>query len=222
MPTDLNVTMFKFAEFCVGSSSERDKIINERESKRENDRRKREETGDSGGGGYYAGFLKTLRVNHWETNDIEKLEAAVIDLDLCKKGNKAKLEVYRQLKDLYVETWRAQDGASYFEVPRAKVPFTGLKVTVDPEVGMRAGRTERALKLRFSKDKELSTDLIEVCDYLLFEAARGGDWPRPWRPGIWDVYRSRLVDSQSPLDHMDEWVDQCAAEFVSLTGAARP
>ena len=60
----MQVTMLKFAEFCVGDSPERARII----CRREYDRRRRE-ANKSGGGGGYSGLLKVLREKHWETND---------------------------------------------------------------------------------------------------------------------------------------------------------
>ena len=209
------VTMFKFAEFCVGDSSKRGQIISKREADRKRRENLRQRSEEPRGGGYYAGLLKVLREQHWETNDIEQLDAAVFDLDLNKRGNSRKIETYQYLKERYVDTWRAQD-ARYFKVTRAQVAFGGLRVTVDPEVGMRTSTADRAFKLRFSK-QEVSTNLLDVCNYLLWEAASYAEWPRPWRPGIWGVYHSRLVDAQSPPDHIEEWVHQCAAEFVALS-----
>lgn len=210
----MQVTMFKFAEFCVGNSSDRNRII----SRRESDRRRRERA--RGGGGYYSGLLKVLREKHWETDDIEQLDEAVFDLDPSKRGRDQKLKTYQCLKGKYVDGWRDQD-ARYFKPARAPVSFGELTVIVDPEVGMRTSTAHRAFKLQFCKDEMLSSDLLDVCYYLLWEGADYANWPRIWTPGIWDVRHSRLLDAQSPRDHMEERVHQCAAEFVALSDRAR-
>ena len=119
-----------------------------------------------------------------------------------------------------MDTWRVQD-ASYFDVNSAGLSFGELSVMVDWVVGMRTSTADRALKLRFS-EVEMEPALLNVCDYLLWEEAHHADWPRTWRPGIWDVSHSRLVDAQRPLDHMEERVLQCAAEFVARLLAAPP
>ena len=216
----MQVTMFKFAEFCVGSSSDRNQIISRRESGRRRRERQRAR-GDvaSGGGGYYSGLLKVLREKHWETDDIQQLDEAVFDLDPSKRGRDQKLKAYQCLKGKYVDRWRPQD-ARYFKPTRAPVSFGELTVIVDPEVGMRTSTAHRAFKLGFFKD-EMSPALLEVCYYLLWEGADYANWPRIWSPGIWDVRLSRLLDAQSPHDHMEAWVHQCAAEFVALSDRAR-
>ena len=156
-----------------------------------------------------------LREQHWKTNDIEQLDEAVFDLDTSKHGGDKRLKTFQSLKGKYVDTWRVQD-ASYFDVNSAGLSFGGLSVMVDWVVGMRTSTADRALKLKFPED-EMGPALLEVCDYLLWEEALYADWPRTWRPGIWDVSHSRLVDAQRPLDHMEERVYQCAAEFVALS-----
>ena len=79
---------------------------------------------------------------------------------------------------------------------------------------MRTSRMERALKLWFPK-KDVSP-LLLVCSYLLWTAADYGDWPRPWRLGIWDVYNSELQDALPPTNgDMQRWVHECAAKFVA-------
>ena len=151
--------------------------------------------------------------------DIEQLDEAGFDLNPNKRGNRTRLQTYRCLKERYVDTWRSQ-GANYFKIKRADVSFGKLSVTVDPEVGMRTLTADRALKLWFY-EREVTTKIIGVCSYLLWEAAAYADWPRPWRPGTWDVYRSRLMDADPRPGHLEEWIHQCAAEFVALSAPAR-
>ena len=105
-----------------------------------------------------------------------------------------------------------------FKVDRAAVSFGELVVTVDPEIGMRTATEDRAFKL-WLPSKEVDS-LLDVCSYLLWEAAERARWPRIWRPGIWDVCLSRLVDAHRPFDQMEEWLHQCASEFVALSAPA--
>lgn len=213
-----NITMFKFAEFCVGDSSERGKIIAKREAQRRRRECLRKKGEEPGGGSYYAGLLKVLREKHWETDDIEQLDEAVFDIAPNTSGSCKKMKTYQYLKARYVDTWRDED-AMYFKIKPARIPFGGLNVTVDPEVGMRTETADRALKLWFSKQEVCN--LLDVCNYLLWEAAEYAEWPRPWRPGIWDVYHSRLEDEQRRLDHIEELVHRRAKEFQTLLARAR-
>ena len=216
----VNVTMSKFAEFCVGDSSERHKIISKRESDRLRQQSRRQMDLQSGGPGYYAGLLKVLRVNHWETDDIGQLDEAVFDLDPNKRGNRKKLQTYYSLKGKYVAKWRTEE-ARYFKVPRCQLPFENLRVAVDPEVGMRTSTADRTFKLWFF-EWQLTAEVIEVCSYLLWEAAEYAEWPRTSMPGIWAVRDSKLVDAQRPLDATEDLVRQRATEFVTLTSQAKP
>ena len=90
----MRVTMFKFAEFCAGSASDRDRIIDRRESDRRRRQRQRYkgEEPRGGGGDYYTGLVKVLREQHWKTNDIEQLDEAVFDLDTSKRGGDKRLK----------------------------------------------------------------------------------------------------------------------------------
>ena len=202
----LLVTLFKFAEFCVGGDDARADII-----------RKRHEAAQrppsAGGGDYYSGLRKVLREKHWETNDIQQLHEAIFDLDPTRRGNRKKLETYEYLKGKYVDTWRTQN-AECRRGYRARVPFGELSVTVDPEVMMRTSTEDIAFKLRFV-EAELTADFIGVCSYLLWEVADYAGRPRTELPGIWDVYHSRLEKAPRQLYPMEEWVHQCAADFVA-------
>ena len=207
----MQVTMSKFAEFCVGSPADRARIID----RREYDRQRRKD-GKKGGGGGYSVLLKVLREHHWETNDIEQLDAAVIDIDPNTSGYLKILKTYRCLKDKYVSKWRTQAADYFGEIKRADVSFGELSVTVDPEVGMWTSTEHRVFKLWFL-EQEISEQILAVCSYLLWEGAAYAPWPRHWRPGMWDVRNSRLMAARSPADGMDEWIHECAAEFVALS-----
>ena len=211
------VMMFKFAEFCVGDSSARDRIIKKREAGRRRAEKLRQRHKEPGGGDYYSVLRKQFREKHWQTGDIHQLAEATFDLDPCKHGKQ--LQDYEDLTGKYVDMWRAED-ASYFEVPSAQVSLGDLSVTVDWVVGMRTHEAERAFKLWLFKH-DFPPNILDVCSYLLWQAAEHAQWPRPWRPGIWDVRSSRLLEVVSPPDGTEEWVHQCAAEFVARSTRAR-
>ena len=209
-----NITMTKFAEFCVGNANERARIIAKRAAAQQQITARRERGAPIGGGDYYAGLRKVFREKHWETNDIHQLDEAVFDIDLSKRGNPKRLQTYQNLKRKYVDTWQDDNATSYFKVAPADVSFGALNVIVNPEVGMRTHEVERAFKLWFGVC-DLQPNILDVCYYLLWEAADYANWPRPWGPGIWDVRRSRLFEAVSPRTDMEEWVHQCADEFVA-------
>ena len=168
-PRTMRMTMFKFAEFCAGSDSDRDRIIGRRlsERRRREQQRDKGEASRGGGGGYYTGLVKVLREQHWKTNDIEQLDEAGFDLDTSKRGGEKKLKAYQCLKGKYVDTWRVQD-ASYFDVNSAGLRVGELSIMVDPVVGMRTSTADRALQLRFPA-VEMEPAVLNVCDYLLWE-----------------------------------------------------
>ena len=210
-----NIAMTKFAEFCVGNANKRARIIAKRTAAQQQHNARRERGEPTGGGDYYAGLRKVFREKHWETNDIHQLDEAVFDIDLSKRGNSKRLQTYQDLKRKYVDKWQDENATSYFKVAHADVSFGALNVTVNPEVGMRAREVERAFKLWFGVDDLQELNILDVCYYLLWEAAGYASWPRPWTPGIWDVRRSKLYEAVSPRTGMEEWVRQCADEFVA-------
>ena len=214
-----HITMIKFAKFCAGSPNERANIITERAARKQQAHDRRTRCEPAPGGDYYGGLLKAFRKNHWETNNIHQLDEAVFDIDCSKKGNATKLRTYQALKDNYVDTWKAENASSYFNVPRADVSFGELSIRVDAEVGMETREAERAFKLWLHVDDvhpdDAHPNILDVCSYLLWEAADYAEWPRPWRPGIWDVRRSKLWEAASPRTGIREWVHECADDFIA-------
>ena len=209
------VPMMKFAEFCAMDSTCREQIM----AKRANDarrRRERRKPGDQSGGGngYYGPLCKHLGVNHWDTYDIEQLAVSIPNVDLSKRGGEKRLTTYQTLQHSYVATWRAQQG-SYFSVPPVNVSFGELSVRVDPEVGMRTPTAGWVLKLWFD-DTDLTESVLDVCYYLLSEAAIEAGWERLWRLGIWDVRSAQVREAMPPPRGMQEWVDNAADEYLDL------
>ncbi len=221
-PHPMQVTMFRFAAFCVGDSAARSKIIDQRKKERQRREQQRASGNTSGGGGPYAGLLKVLRENHWETNDIRQLDGYAGEFGLAPdgRGYHKKIQTYRCLKEKYVDQWRSEEylstagGVNYLKPMQSLVPLGELSVRVDPEVGMRNESVARALKLWFFKPEALT--VLDVCSYLLWEAARQGEWPRFWTLGIWDVRHSRLSDALIPPDEIEEQVHAAAAKFVAM------
>ena len=107
----MQVSMFRFAEFCVGHDADRAKIISKRKSeqRRQESKRQSGEPGGGGGEGYYAGLLSVLRKKHWGTNDIRQLDEAEFDnLNPNGRGYLARLRIYQDRKDKYVAKWKSR------------------------------------------------------------------------------------------------------------------
>ena len=115
---------------------------------------------------------------------------ALASHDMSKRKNQRKLATYRALQEKYVAKWRDHQ-ASYFTVMPTEVWIgAGLRIRVDPEIGMQPGGSDRALpwilKLWFLPDSP-NPRTLEACFYLLREGRRIGRWNDPSQLGVWNV-----------------------------------
>ncbi len=215
------VPMETFGKFYALDKAGREKHFANRKRRRE--RQQQQDGGSSGGPPYYLHLEKHLDKHHWKTGDIDQLDRsdpalALASHDMSKDRNKNKLATYRVLQNEYVEKWRAHQ-ASYFAVQSAEVWIgAGLRIKVDPVVGMQPRGSEIALPwvlklwfLRYAPDPRT----IQACLYLLGEGRRIGRWNGIAQLGVWDVRNAELESLGLP-DNIEDLVHDAADEYLAL------
>ena len=157
------ISIKTFTNFCLASPRDRDRM--------------RRPRGDFAP--YYASLLKELRVRHWATEDIERLNGVEFNLLRTSKGFESKNADLHEVLQHYINFWTTQKG-EVFEVPklctRISTDIGDLHVKVDPEIGMRNAAGEQALKLRFDQP-EITRRFLEIFHYLLEKATTEPSWP---------------------------------------------
>ena len=186
------VWLWTFAKFYA--SDDREKFMRERARRRESAQNRPRPDDKRGGGRPHGSLLSHMEKHHWWTNDhdIRQLEDNVLSMDVTKQGNAVRQRTYQGYLDQYVTKWKKEQ-ASYFGVHALVVDVGGLRVRVDPEVGMRSGGDRgafpRVLKLWLDApeptDKEIDAGL-----YLLMEWLSYSEQPRVAQVGVWDVPRA--------------------------------
>ncbi len=214
------VPMLTFAKFYAKDAADRERHFAER---------------GEGGPSYYLQLEDHLRVRHWETNDIDQLACsdpseALESHDMRTSRNQAKREHYWAVQESYAALWRSGN-ASYFRVDPVELCIgggAGLRIEVDPEVGLRPriwiptgafdDDTPWILKLCFDKEMPGPSALTALL-YLLAEGRYMSGGRRRWdglaRLGVWDVRRSNIISVGLP-DYIEDSIHEAADEYLAL------
>ena len=145
---------------------------------------------------YYGELRSTIRATHWGSGSIDGLAAAISDLvaDMRTRKRKVSLEKkaehYELISGKYLDGW-VGFGAGYFPGPRSSVQIGNLRITVNPDLGMRYADAEYAVKLWLNAPRP--TRQFRATIQHLMTVGRGADWDPAWAVSMWDVRRGLML-----------------------------
>ncbi len=135
---------------------------------------------------FYWALRNALAETHWQSDDISTFEAALGGL-VASLRSPAQRDHYRKLGENYISFWKSRPGAHVFTVPIAETEIAGLRIRVNPEIGMAYGSDYLALKL-YLRAKSPTRKYREAMQHITNKAKQHA-WNPNWLPVLFDVRR---------------------------------
>lgn len=183
MQSQPTVGLATFARFYDASASEKSRVIREAISfVADHDKYAHR--------AYYGVFRNTLIQTHWATNELSDFEGAVSGM--VKKLKRAhQQENYETVSEAYIRYCKRQDGIQFFRIPPATLDISGLRILVNPDIGMRRIGDTFALKLWWTA-KRPKRSYRQAIQHLMTLAQNDG-WQAGAIPALWDVRREEIM-----------------------------
>lgn len=124
--------------------------------------------------------------------------------------DRRKIPHYRDVFSGYI-SWTKKLGVTRWEKPpRSEWSAAGLRVTVNPELGLIIGGNPHAVKLYFKRGV-LTTEQIAAVLHMM-----AATLPARWTPAILDLRRGEVHKSRAQIARMPAALEADAAEFMAI------
>ena len=162
---------------------------------------------------YYFWLRNGLRSTHWSTRDIQTFRDALVPFLEGTRDDKK--DHYRTICESYIDFW-SERATSYFPVESVSVDIAGLTISVTPEVGMKIGDDNYALKIWLNA-KPPTRPARQVIHYMMERASgMSSAWRDSWHLGIWDVRRKNILPPIRTAQYFELGLRSQAAAFLHL------
>lgn len=166
---------------------------------------------------YYWDFTNTLKSTHWLSNNLADFESKVDNLvsRQLKQSREGKhidrRNNYRTLSDAYCRFVKKENAGVFLIVP-GHIDIAGLRVIINPDIGMRYDGNTLALELWLAAPRP-TRPYRQAIQYLMEEAQRRG-WQPNLQPALWDIRRERIEPRPPMPAGLGEAVEDQAVAFL--------